>query len=587
MRVKKISLILFFIIFIFLILCCLFFIHKRAIHYYWTNNYTETSVLKYISGTVREIQIALDKTIKESQKIGRNYKILYQSAYGSGFIEDNPIPNDLDYNIILHLGDFEYDGKNSEDVAEKIMQQIENFTDIFSEILREKSSKLYVVKEKEQLRRYFINTHDALVNSITKSIDDAISGNGYHKYTIKTNEDKSKEFLFTYNLNPGELILEEYRPIIIYGKEIRYNNKMKDYLRELSIVFCYSANIIYKGKVYLVTFSPESVFTEVASLENRLYASNIFIGNDISNYLENLPVIKDTNINVKYRIWAICRHFESVVYFQTYDTKPIKYLKRMKQLKDMLGPLLDTESQNKIERIVHENFYNRDIQLLNEYKNICSNWMNMTRFYSFYRNINKFGEVKKMDKTLTKIIDELDERGNVGLEAIAEFKYYQKEMEKFFDKLYLNDFKLLREDVFGDKYDNHLIFVNNIIFKQLKDMDELHECLSKCFKIMNDAGLYMLNAVWLDRENIGIKKNEFTKKIDNINKFAKENNLPSGHYKLVNASQFPPKETTVSRRFWVRYKSTPEEDKRYEEIIDILSKDKENHSLKQKIIYFY
>lgn len=561
-------------------------VQKRAIHYYWTNDYTETSKLKYISPTIKEIETALEKTLSMSKKKGYDYKILYQSAYGSGFMQDNPIPNDLDYHVMVDLGTFKYDGKNPGSVAKKIMKKIEYFNYALSNYIWRNIDKFYVVKKIGPLQDDFTPEYDLLVDSITASLDDAISGKEYYKYTKKITNTK-KEFQFIYKVSPGKLIMEDYRPLLLYANDVYYNDDMEDYLRELSIVSCFKADILYNDEIYSVEMIPESVFTDIASLENRLYASNIFIGNGIYDYLNNLPVIKDTDTNVKYRLWAIGRHLESVIYFQRYDKRPIKYLKRMRQLKDMLGPLLDEESQTEIDRIVHENLYDRDIQLLNEYKNICYSWMIMTRFYSFYRRINNEDEVIKMNDVLTKVIDELEERGNVGEDAIIVFRNYQKEMEQFLEDLQIDDSWKLHDDVFGSKYDKHVEFVNNLIFKQLKEMDKLHELLGKCFKVLNDAGLYMVNAVCLPDGTIGIEKNDFTKRIDNINKFVKENNLPPGKYKLINSSQVPSREDTIGRRFWVRYKSTPAEDKRYEEIIDIMSKDKVNYGLKKKTIYFY
>ena len=72
--------------------------------------HTNTQSFKHIAKTIKILDKAFDSAKISLSKENIKIKYLYENAYGSGFIKNNPIPNDLDFAIGIDLGDFEYTG---------------------------------------------------------------------------------------------------------------------------------------------------------------------------------------------------------------------------------------------------------------------------------------------------------------------------------------------------------------------------------------------------------------------------------------------------------------------------------------------
>ena len=93
----------------------------------WVNPNVNTKVFPYIAVTLKEIDKALNRTVQSMKSNGYDVKILYKNAYGSGFLQHNPIPNDLDYSIGIYLGEYEFDGKNNREIAKKLDEKMTIF----------------------------------------------------------------------------------------------------------------------------------------------------------------------------------------------------------------------------------------------------------------------------------------------------------------------------------------------------------------------------------------------------------------------------------------------------------------------------
>ena len=83
--------------------------------------HTNTQSFKHIAKTIKILDKAFDSAKISLSKENIKIKYLYENAYGSGFIKNNPIPNDLDFAIGIDLGDFEYTGNNKVELANKIV----------------------------------------------------------------------------------------------------------------------------------------------------------------------------------------------------------------------------------------------------------------------------------------------------------------------------------------------------------------------------------------------------------------------------------------------------------------------------------
>ena len=101
-----------FLIFLLLVLL-IYLISEHLMFFAYFNPYTNTKPLKYIATSIKELDKGFSYAKKSVRSKGYNIKYLYFNAYGSGFIENNNIPNDLDYAVGIDLGKYNYDGKNA------------------------------------------------------------------------------------------------------------------------------------------------------------------------------------------------------------------------------------------------------------------------------------------------------------------------------------------------------------------------------------------------------------------------------------------------------------------------------------------
>ena len=105
----------------------LFLVFKRVVTFVWVNPYTYTGSYSQIAKVIRKIDKNLSFANKYSKNEGKGFEYIFENAYGSGFLNNNLIPNDLDYSVGLNLGEYIYDGTNSEEIANSVVDKMNSF----------------------------------------------------------------------------------------------------------------------------------------------------------------------------------------------------------------------------------------------------------------------------------------------------------------------------------------------------------------------------------------------------------------------------------------------------------------------------
>lgn len=100
---------------------------KDSVEFVYSNPLVKTSVFPYLSEVIKPIDKAIKASLKECQKDYPDMRLDFQNAYGSGFLIQNNIPNDLDYSVAVNLGKFKYDGTNAKEIATEIVSVWKNF----------------------------------------------------------------------------------------------------------------------------------------------------------------------------------------------------------------------------------------------------------------------------------------------------------------------------------------------------------------------------------------------------------------------------------------------------------------------------
>ena len=102
-------------------------INNSILKVVYVNPQTNIEALKYSKKAIKPIDNALDKAMSLCRQENKDMHYLYKNYYGSGFIKNNPIPNDLDVAVGVDLGEFEYDGENPYNTSKAIVEKSIDF----------------------------------------------------------------------------------------------------------------------------------------------------------------------------------------------------------------------------------------------------------------------------------------------------------------------------------------------------------------------------------------------------------------------------------------------------------------------------
>ncbi|MBQ1612448.1 MAG: hypothetical protein II085_03130 [Alphaproteobacteria bacterium] len=165
----------FLILLVIFILLLGFYVQQNSLLFVYVNPQTDTSGMKYSAKTIMEIGHVLDKARMTSRRDHVKYNYEYYNPYGSGFLPHNPIPNDLDLEVGINLGEFTYDGNNGEKVAQDILNAIENFSFAFNFCLNSDSKNLYTDISPFDLLENMTKVHKRYKRALKESLDYVVS----------------------------------------------------------------------------------------------------------------------------------------------------------------------------------------------------------------------------------------------------------------------------------------------------------------------------------------------------------------------------------------------------------------------------
>lgn len=564
---KNIILILSFLL---LFISILFYLEKRSVFFLYVNPYSETSGFSYISKTLLNLHDVLSLTKMTVKNDGYDIRYLYQNPYGSGFLKNNPIPNDLDFAVGVYLGDFEYNGENSLDIAMRMFDAIRSFYYNLAINLQFSEQNLYLSSTPMSVLSRLNKFEQTNINDIISALDYVINKENYVKFTYFDNIIGVSENLvkMPYVMNHNEILLQELRPLILYSDEVVYNDQMNKFLREISFVPEFYARIKHNGKYYDVELVPEAFKGTRLQLSRRCFASTVFSGLNSFKFLRNVSWLVDDNQYIKYRLLSYKRHIQEIDKLIDARKSPVKILKRVMQVADLIKPLLAEEEYSDISKFVVDNLNNPDIQLLNDYLTIYSNVANIYRFDSLKGNLLRLGKLQDMSKLSEDIVSELEQRGNISKTLLVKMKNINAGFRKNISQKQL-DLEVIE---FLVNFENTEIELNTQIFKLLDDASKINDFLTLNTKILKNSGYHEVLLYWLNDTTLGVVIDDFTKSIGDLDNFAKINDLPDIDYKLVTMKQIPP--------YSLKFKLYVYDGIKTNKLIDSFMQDKNNFNIK-------
>ena len=563
-----------------------YFISNKEVTFLYLNPYTETKGFRDIAVTIKTLDKALDFTQNISERDGYPFKYIFKNAYGSGFLKNNPIPNDLDFAVGVYLGEYVYDGSNADEIANSIVDKMDSFQYLFNSYINTlNDGSLYIDKTIFQVLNDTASVHRRNAKVISSSIPTVFAGRDYIRYTQKTMDGTpdGEKVELPYILKSNEILIEEYPPINLFSDSILYNSNMPRYMRTISIIPEFFVKIKSNDKNVTVEVVPEAFLGERLQLSRRFFASTVFVGINSAGYLNNLSYIKEDEDYLYYRMFSYRRHLQEISNLKLIKDRPVKMLKRIMQTADIISPVIDKQDYREIADIVNQNLSDRDIQLLNEYSNICVNIYLIQESPQLFLRLLEEQKIRVMYDTMTKCLDELEMRAEISEGMIDNLRKFQvAQLQKMFLLQNSSEVIAFRDLLLAKNLDNIQRIINKTIFEKLHDKDKLNSYIDLFNKIYTDAGYHKVTLYWLDRNTMGVLNDSFTKNIKDFKQFAAENNLADTEYKLLKPGENP--KTAVKYTVWARYNSSYEEDINYQKLRKALLDDKKNFKLKRKFV---
>lgn len=567
--------------------CCLllaYLIYSRyVVQFVWVNPNVNTSVFLFISKSIKELDKALNHATLAVNSENKNIKIVYQNAYGSGFLKHNPIPNDLDYAVGIHLGEYVYNGKNSEDIATSILEKITLFqAEFYNYINTIETGNFYSNYDVLSSLQKSYSQRDENIQSISKSIPKLFKHQNYVIYTNKTiyDDDNETSITFPFIMKSNEILVENYNPITLFTRKVKYYKTDRDFLRELTIVSDFYVDIIYGNDVVHAEIVPEFFTGQRFQLNRRFFVPIAFVGNASTNFLKQYNLLTNDEDYIEYRLFNFKRHLQEFSNLKELQDRPIKLFKRVLQCTDLILPILDKTTANEIILTIERNLNNPKIKLINDYQTALGNLIQISGMSKLYLNAQLDNKITEHTDALKLIAKEMQLRGDFN--NIDKIITYTNNISEQIKKIN-SPAKLMEFNKETLKITEEITqILNNEVKDTIEDYDTILSYIDNFYGIMETAGFHKANLIWLNKNLIGVVKDDFTSQLseNELKLMAKTNNLADVDYKFTNTTTGP----TVRYSVWVRYNPTKEENEAFNIMKSQLLNDKKNFDIKRKFI---
>ncbi len=509
------------------------FCKTSCMTFIYSNPYIETKGFPYIGKTLYHIDNVLNSTKFSLLLDGKYIKYLYSNPYGSGFLRNNPIPNDLDYSIGIDLGTYKYNGKNTKEIATKIVDKIDLFYFYFTNnIFSENENGFYSTVNPLDMLRHNTDYRNKHISDIENYLNNVLQNKRYLKLTaIPENEENITNVMMPYLMNSDEILIQNSKQLILYSDTIEYNNKMPHYLRELSVMPEFYAKIKTAKTTKNVEFVPEVHWGTKMQLSRRCFGSTVFNNLYSLKYIKNVNWLNNDQDYIYARKLSFIRHLNEIENLSSMKKSPVKILKRIMQTAEMIHPLLSDKEYNDAQRFVFENLNNRDVQILNEIMNIYGNLENITKNTALFSMLKHSLKIKTMIQTAENLTNELIKRNNINAKTISELKAMNK---------YLEDNILISENIEFSSTDfkqKNEKLVETIVgeMNKIVDTSRIQYFANLFSNIYYKAGYHKVKIIWYDKDKMAIIKDDFTKNITDLKSFISDNYFPE---EMINKIKF-------------------------------------------------
>ena len=365
--------------------------------------YVVADAFVYSLPAVQEIYQRLK--IVEGVAQGRRLPVrhVFQALYGSHFLRHNPVGNDLDYMLGIHLGTMRLKADLAETAAEEIVARIEGYLQVLDEVFLRHSTPELAVLQSSPLKDGSFRNHDGIVQRLSASLNDVAQGQPHQLVVVERREIRVPTVL-----SPQESYIFALTRIQFLSSRVRSVDWMYPGIRRAQMMFHFFCRLEIEtksGEIKVIenlplhpTFHPTGKLLNIQ--EHLLWG--VPVDTPSADFFSRLA-LADSEKMIEIRL-DLARQFLGEVDHKLEVGETVKALKRLQQARETLFPALDKQFVAELGREVASALNNPDVLLFQQVAvmaGIAQYVFRNPRLSTMYR------ESKDLQNLLTKIDQDL------------------------------------------------------------------------------------------------------------------------------------------------------------------------------------
>lgn len=569
----KISLIL--LVFLIVLIPTLIFIRNNHYIMLYIDPNNDNTTYPYIAKVSKDINNILFRAseLTNDNIFGIKTKVIYTNVYGSGILKNNKTSSDMDYGAGIYLGNYKYNGQNSKQIANTILRTIHSYHfNLLDEV--DKSDKFFK-KTKEYTILGFKKDNKEIVNILAAGVENAAAGT---TYSVKV-ENRIFKIL------PDELLLSDYNYIKLYTDEILYYPNYRKMIRELTVKTSYFADITDEksGITRQVEIIEETFNGKRFQSAYNQFVPHVFTDISSWDYVKNI-VPEDNEKYLNMRLGDYLRHYNDIHFLNGIGgISPLKIVKRLLQYADILAPIIPKDKIKEIQANIYDVLSDKTVALINDYYVGITAISDILTSKDLNDRLIETGKFEVLLEQTNTMLKELEKDENITSAELQPLIKYQNTINKLkYNRNQLVEYVKANSEA-------QEIYLDKLMSAHIKNKEYFIDCNQYLADLLRKGGIRIIK-LYQDPDNpkiVYVIKDENSKdiKLTEFSKIGLENAYYTYLYdnnttfKFIEEKDFKGDILNIDPN-WVRYKTTPQEDKEWEKIKDKLIKDKRNYRMK-------
>jgi hypothetical protein len=556
--------------------------HPADIRLVSISPYINTAPFKYLLPAITSLNLRLSKIIRACRSEGIPACHLFQGAYGSGFLKENPVGNDLDYMMAVHLGKISIRGTETDTAAHEIIDRLDAYLKIFYSVADAAQDEDLSVMSWGPLEREGLKERQGLKEKLGGLLNDTLKGKT-HRILLK-----AYDACWVPNVLPvGSGYLYENMMVKFVSRQIRYTREMCPGLREFSIVLHFVFDVEQEGPgggktpigsmIFDPTFIPTGKVLPI--MDSFLWTAPA--GSASASFFKKRLLQSSRQLVESRPVNCVNILFQCERYFLKGDL--MKALKRLHQGFDWIRPVLDHSFRAEISAYLRRHLNDPGALLCQDIAEMAQMlhmvWSRPHLFVMYHGSGDIRGILNQMSTDLRRLetgYPQLFEKGT------GRFKNALDEIHKIYASHTYPDLKERASQLLKQIETS----ARDYLICLMPDSDRIWEFKERLLGELTSAGFRVLPVHGMLDGTLGVSETDLKgiTTLDTLNRTSEKIGAPAFTYRLVSASECSPG-TPKGRlepcaRLILRPGQDEAEKSAYQRMMDALTRDRaywDNH----------